>query len=141
MPSKARLLIGAIPSGGSYSVHQPLWALARCGSHAISPGNSIMVNKEDIEGIVSWAMRGIIIAAITLAGWTANRLVQTLDSQGKSVEEIHSLTTQNTSDLRNLQTTIDSGRRARDSQFLDLKTTLADHEGRIRSLERPRINP
>ena len=94
-----------------------------------------MLSKEDIEGIASWSMRGIIIAAITIAGWTANRLVQTLDDQGKGQQEIKSEVSQHTSDLRIIQSAIESGRKARDAQFQDLKSAYIDHEGRIRVLE------
>lgn len=96
-----------------------------------------MLEKGDINGIVAWIMRGIIIGTIGLAVWTANRLIKTLDDQGKGVEEVRTGVSQHSSDLRNIQTTIDAGRRARDAQFQDLKTTLTDHEGRIRVLERP----
>ena len=83
-----------------------------------------MLSKEDIEGIASWTMRGIIIAAISLAGWTANRLVQTLDDQGKGQQEIKSEVSQHTSDLRVIQSAIESGRYR---SLEELEWFLTDH--------------
>ena len=92
---------------------------------------------DNLKGVITWLVRGIIIGGIGLGVWTAQRLVGTLDAQGVKVDLLVTETQLQTSNLRSLQTVIDLGRRARDTQFNDLKSALTDHEGRIRTLERP----
>lgn len=100
-----------------------------------------MIIKDNLGDITTWIVRGILMGVVTLSGWTINRLVTTLDNQGVNIEEVRKGVAQGSSDVRNIQTTLDVNRRARDSQFQDLKSSLQDHEGRIRILERPRFTP
>lgn len=80
--------------------------------------------------IARFVIPPIATAGLWVGGWYLNKQSNTLDRVEK-----HAITAMQSTELLTQQ--IELRARARDSQMSDIQGRIADHEGRIRTLERP----
>ena len=99
----------------------------------------------DLDGaldstILKWMARVILPALLvigsTAGAWVLNRAVDTVDRQGIKIEKIGAEVSNHTSSFVAINNYLETITRQRDTQIQDIKSSLQDHETRVRILER-----
>lgn len=84
--------------------------------------------------------RIFIVAGLPIIVFLATRVVASMDKQLDKIDSLTGLLYEMKADNSVLKQTFDSQKANRDNQISDIKGQLLDHEGRLRTLEKFKVN-